>query len=155
MKTFFALLLSCACVCAAQSGVRVTTSTVTNTERGTITTREIFTRDGQTNLVRQTSTKAGVIQVRVHWFYRDGVRLATHVVTLELSAFVPESGTSYSVSLEFSPSKEVRYASIGKNDGYILDAFTCTNGMFYPDEFSHINELNAKYERLTGEPRRK
>jgi hypothetical protein len=54
--------------------------------------------------------------------------------------------------LEFSHSKDVRYASIGKNDGYILDAFTCTNGAFYPDELSHINGLNAKFERVAGEP---
>src|SRR5947207_1832043 len=56
-------------------------------------------------------------------------RLGTFVVTPDSSAFVPVAGSRYSVSLEFGPSKEVRYASIGTNDGIILDAFTCTNGI--------------------------
>ena len=153
MKILVTFFFSCASVLAADNGIRVATSTTTNAESASITTTEVFTRDGQTNLVRQTSTKAGV--VRVHWFYRDGARLATHVVSPDSSAFVPESGSRYAVSLEFSPSKEVRYATIGKNDGYILDGFTCTNGIFHPDELSHISELNTKFEQVTGEPRKK
>ena len=69
--------------------------------------------------------------------------------------FVPESGSRYSVSLEFSPSNEVSYATIGKNDGYILDGFTCTNGIFHPDELSHISEINRIFEQATGELRKK
>src|SRR5437879_236369 len=123
MRTFAILILSCSSVLAADD-VRVVTSTTTNSEAASITTTEVFTRGGQTNLVRQTQTKAGTVRVRVHWFYRDGARLATHVMTPDSSAFVPEAGARYSVSLEFSPSKDVRYASIGRNDGYILDGFS-------------------------------
>jgi hypothetical protein len=95
----------------------------------------------------------------VHWFFRDGARLATHLagpaLGPETPAFVPESGSRYSVSLEFSLSNEVRYATISKNDGYILDGFTCTNGIFHPDELSHISELNRIFEQATGELRKK
>ena len=141
----------------------VATSTTTNAESASITTTEVFTRDGQTNLVRQTNTKDGVVCRRVHWFFRDGARLATHVVDRThdgyagpaSTLFVPESGSRYSVSLEFSRSNEVRYATIGKNDGYILDGFTCTNVIFQPDELSHISELNRNFEEAKGELRKK
>jgi hypothetical protein len=120
--------LSCASVFAADTGVRVATSTTTNAESGSITITEVFTRDGQTNLVRQTNTRDGVVGRRVHWFFRDGARLATYVVERNhdgnagpaSTLFVPQPGLPYSVSLEFSSSNEVTYAAIGKNDGYIL-----------------------------------
>src|SRR5882724_9580423 len=146
MRTFIILILSCASVCAADTDVRVITSATTNAESATVTTTDVYTRSGQTNLVRQTQTKAGTLRVCAHWFYRDGARLGTYVMTPDSSAFVPEAGSRYSVSLEFSPSKDVRYASIGTNDGFILDAFGCTNGNFYPDEVSRIREANATFE---------
>lgn len=163
MKTLITFFLSCASVLAADTGVMVATSTTTNAESASITTTEVFTRDGQTNLVRQTYTKDGVVIRRVHWFFRDGARLATHVVDRihdgyagpASTLFVPQSGSRYSVSLEFSPSNEVSYAAIGKNDGYILDGFTCTNGIFQPDELSHISELNRNFEEAKGELRKK
>jgi len=155
MRTFAILILSCASIFAADTEVRVVTSITTNVDSKSVTTTDVFTRAGKTNLVRQTSTKAGEVRVRVHWFYRDGARLATFVATPDHSAFVPGTNSHYSVSLEFGPSKDVRYASIVEKDGYILDAFTCTNGIFYPDEISHITELNAKFEKAIGEPREK
>ena len=160
MKTLITFFLSCASVFAADTGVTVATSTTTNAESAMITTTEVFTRDGQTNLVRQTITKDGVVHRRVHWFFRDGARLATHVVGLPPTypVFFLAPGLPYSVSLEFSPSNEsneVRYAAIGKNDGYILDGFTCTNGIFQPDELSHISERNRIIEQAMGELRKK
>jgi hypothetical protein len=162
MKTLITFFLSCASVFAADTGVRVATSATTNAESAMITTTEVFTRDGQTNLVRQTITKDGVVHRRVHWFFRDGARLATYVVGRShdgwagpaSTEFFPVSGSRYSVSLEFSPSNEVSYAFIGKNDGYILDGFTCTNGIFLPDELSHISEIR-NVEQAAGELRQK
>jgi hypothetical protein len=161
MKTLITFFLSCASAFAADTGITVATSTTTNAESAMITTTEVFTRDGQTNLVRQTITKDGVVHRRVHWFFRDGARLATHVSgerppVYPVFFFAP--GSRYSVSLEFSPSNEsneVRYAAIGKNDGYILDGFTCTNGIFQPDELSHISERNRISEQAMGELRKK
>jgi hypothetical protein len=150
MRNFTVLILSCAPVLAADTGIRAVTSVTTNVQSASVTTREVFTRDGQTNLVRETMRKAGAVQVRVHWFYRDGARLATYVATPDTSAFVPESRSRYAVSLEFGPSKEVRHASIGTNDGFMLDAFTCTNGIFYPDEIVRIREANAAFEEAIG-----
>jgi len=37
----------------------------------------------------------------------------------------------------------------------LLDGFTCTNGIFHPDELSHINEINRIFEEAKGEPRKK
>ena len=166
MKTLITFFLSCASAFAADTGITVATSTTTNAESAMITTTEVFTRDGQTNLVRQTITKDGVVHRRVHWFFRDGARLATYVVERNhdgnagpaSTLFVPQPGLPYSVSLEFSPSNEsneVRYATIGKNDGYILDGFTCTNGIFQPDELSNISEFNRNIEEAKGELRKK
>jgi hypothetical protein len=163
MKTLITFFLSCASVFAADTGVMVATSTTTNAESASITTTEVFTRDGQTNLVRQTITKDGVVLRRVHRFFGDGARLATYVVDpastgqfpIRAGGFYPESGSRYSVSLVFSPSNEVSYAMIGKNDGHILDGFTCTNGIFQPDELSNISEFNRNIEEAKGELRKK
>jgi len=68
---------------------------------------------------------------------------------------VPEAGARYSVSLEFTPSKDVKYASVSRNDGFIVDGFTCTNSVYFPDDISRINELNANFGKATGQPRKK
>ncbi len=61
MRAFIVFLLSCASVLGADSNVRVFTTAKTNAETASIITKEFYTRDGQTNLVRHTKTKAGVV----------------------------------------------------------------------------------------------
>ena len=78
MRTFIVFLLSCASVFGADSGIQVFTIAKTNAEAASITTKEFYTRDGQTNLVRHTKTKAGDVQIRIHRFYHPRALLGDY-----------------------------------------------------------------------------
>ncbi|GEM_PF-1249337 len=143
MRTFITLILSCASVLGADGDIRVVTTTKTNAEKASVSTKDVFTRDGQTNLVRNTKTKAGVVQIRIHRFYHGGSLVGDFVAMSDSSGFTTEAGSPYSVSFEFWASKEIRSAVIGTKDGVILDVFTCTNGIFSPVEGSVIQKANA------------
>src|SRR5258708_2720391 len=72
MRAFIIFLLSCGSVFGADGDIRVVTTAKANAETASITTKDFYTRGGQTNLVRHTKTKAGVIQIRIHRFYHAG-----------------------------------------------------------------------------------
>ena len=142
MRAFIVFLLSCASVLGADSDVRVVTTVRTN-DSGRVSTKEVFTRDGQTNLVRSTATKAGVVQIRIHRFYHDGALVGDFVAMPDSSGFTTEAGTPYSVSVEFDTVRNPKSAVIGTKDGVVLDAFSCTNGIFSPVERSVLRKANA------------
>ena len=148
MRTFIVLILSCASVLTADTGIRVITTAKTNAQSGAISTKDIFTRDGQTNLVRDTRTKAGVIRIRIHRFYHNGALLGDFVDMQDSSGFTTEVGSPYSMTFEFGDSKDVRSAVIGTKEGVVLDAFTCTNGLFFPVESSVITKANSDVRTL-------
>ncbi|MGP8197929.1 MAG: hypothetical protein ACLQU4_00325 [Limisphaerales bacterium] len=143
MKTLIVLILSCASVFGEDTGIHVVTTAKTNQETGSISTKEVFTRNGQTNLVCNTKTKAGVVEIRIHRFYQAGLLVGDFVALPDSSGFTTEAGSPYSVSFEFGSSKEVKSAVIGTKDGVILDAFNCTNGVFHPAELRLIHKANA------------
>ena len=58
MKTFIVLMLLCVSALGADTDVHVLTLTKTNAEAGWVSTRDVFTRDGQTNLIRVTNVRA-------------------------------------------------------------------------------------------------
>jgi hypothetical protein len=148
MRTFIVFILSCASVLGADTGIQIFTSAKTNAETASIYTTDVFTRDGQTNLVRTAKTKAGVLQIRIQKFYHGGVFIGDYVAMKDSSGFTTEAGIPYLVSFEFWPSKEIRSAVIGTKDGVILDWFTCTNGVFSPVESARIAKANAFDEDL-------
>jgi hypothetical protein len=143
MRTFIVLILSCASVLGADTSIRLVTTSKTNTKSGSITTKDVFTRDAQTNLVRTTSSKSGVMRIRIQRFYHDGLLVGEFVAMPDSSGFTTEAGSPYSVSFAFGPSKEMKSAVIGTKDGVVLDAFTCTNGVFSPVESSLITKANS------------
>ena len=142
MRTFIILILSCASVLGADTGIHVVTTCKTN-ESGSVTTKDVFTRDGQTNLVRNTSTKSGAVRIRIHRFYFRGSLVGDFVAMPDSSGFTTEAGSPYSVSFEFDASHSVKSAIIGTKDGVILDAFSCTNGIFSPVESSLLTKANS------------
>jgi hypothetical protein len=142
MRAFIVFLLSCTAVLGADSEVRVVTTVRTN-DSGRVSTKEVFTRGGQTNLVRNTATKAGVVQIRIHRFYHGASLVGDFVAMPDSSGFTTEAGTPYSVSLECDASRNPKSVVIGTKDGVILDAFSCTNGIFSPVESSLLEKANA------------
>ena len=143
MKPLIVFVLLCAPVSCAESGVHVDNTTETDVKSGSISTHDVFSRDGKTDLVRDTKTKAGNLQIRIHRFYHAGSLVGEFVAMPDSSGFTTEAGSSYSMSLEFDTSKNVKSAVIGTKDGVILDIFTCTNGIFSPVENSVLQEVNA------------
>jgi len=141
MRTFIFLILSCVSAFSGDTGIQVVTTVKTNVETANIYTTEVCTRDGQTNLVRITMTKAGVVQIRIQKFYHSGVLVGDYTASKYSSGFSTEAGIPYSVSFEFSHSNDLRSAVIGTKDS-ILDIFSCTNGVFYPVEAIRIQQAN-------------
>jgi hypothetical protein len=133
--------LSCVSVFGGETGVQVVTTVKTNTEAETILATDVCTRNGQTNLVRTTLTKSGVVQIRIQKFYHSGVFVGRYMATKDSSGFKTEAGIPYSVSFEFGRSNEVRSAIIETKDS-ILDIFCFTNGVFYPAEAIRIQQAN-------------
>jgi hypothetical protein len=142
MKTFIALILLCGSAFGADTSIQVVTTVKTNAETASIYTMDVFTRDGQTNLVRRIKTKTGVEQIRIQQFYYHGLLVGDFVAMPESSGFTTEAGSPYSVSFEFWASKDIRSAVIGTKDGVVLDAFMATNGLFYPADISVIQRAN-------------
>ena len=147
MRTFITLILSVGSVLAAD--VRVVTTAKTNAETASVYRTDVYTRSGQTNLVRHTKTKDGASQAQIHRFYYGGVMVADYKIIQNSSGLSTEAGSPYSVTFEFWPSKDVRSAVIGTKDGVILDAFMATNGVFYPADISTIRKANEVGEGLS------
>ena len=141
MGLLIVFMLSCTSVLSADTGLRVVTTTRTNAETAIIYRTDVYTRDGQTNLVRRTKTKAGVVQVQVHRFYYRGALVGDYLVMPDSSGLTTEDGCPYSVSIQFWPSKEVRSVVFGTN-GVVLDAFMATNGVLYPADSALIHKAN-------------
>jgi hypothetical protein len=149
MRVFIVFLLSCATVLGADTSIRVVTTVRTN-ESGSVSTKDVFTRDGQTNLVRNTSTKSGAVRIRVHRFYCQGSLVGDFVAMPESSGFTTEAGSPYSVGFEFDASHKPKLAVIGTKDGGILDAFSYTNGVFSPVDSSLLANANSVGSEVRG-----
>lgn len=150
MRAFIVFLLSCAAVFGADSGIRVVSTAKTNAESASITTKDFYTRDGLTNLVRHTKTKVGVVHIRIHRFYHAGTLVGDYVAMPGSSGFTTEAGTQYSVSLEYDASRNPKSVVIGTRDGVILDAFSYTNGVFSPVESALLTKANAAGSAVLG-----
>ena len=149
MRSLIILFLSCIWTFAADTGVQMTTSLSTNAEIGVVHLEETFTRNGQTNLVRKTSLKEGVVTGRVQRFYHKGEFVAVHVLVSSPAHMARESfstvESAYSVTLDFSPAKEVRGLGFYHRKNYLEgDAFRATNGVFYPVSSSELEIPPAK-----------
>lgn len=143
MRAFIVFLLSCSSVFGADGDIQVVTIAKTNAETVSITTKDFYTRDGQTNLVRHTKTKAGVVQIRIHRFYHAGSLVGDYVAMRDSCGFTTEAGIPYSVSLECDAARNPKSVVIGTKDGLILDGFSYTNGVFFPVEKSLLTKANS------------
>lgn len=144
MKTYIVLLLSGATVLGADTGIRLVTTAQTNAATGRIiSTRDVFMRDGQTNLVRDTTIYTSSNHYQVQQFYHDGLLVGNYVTMQNASGFNTEAGSPYSLQLTLGSSNGVKFVVIGTKDGGAVDAFTCTNGGFSPVEKSVVQKRDA------------
>ena len=132
MKTYIILILSCISIFGADTSIKITTTAQTNAISGSIFTADVFTRGGQTNLVRNTVTREGVVERQLHYFYHDGVLVGTYSFMPDSLGFVSEAGSPYVVIGNYCPSKGISQTIICTQDRLTVDYFTATNGVYYP-----------------------
>jgi hypothetical protein len=147
MKTIIISFLSCLSVLAAgASDIRMSTWTYKILPEDSLATVDVYTRDGQTNLVRNTQTKDGVVLFRSQSFYHDSIQVGTYMYDLAnppdrtIVGSVP--GAPYYFSVAFDASNRPLIAHITATNLIELDLFFCTNGVFYPAEGSLIQQDN-------------
>jgi hypothetical protein len=144
MKAIIVCILSCLSVFGADTNdIRVITTTITNIQPNYLETVDVFTRGGQTNLIRRTDTKDGVLTGRSQTFYHNGSEMGQYVYTGSEFIIASVPGAPYSLIFRSDSSNKQRSAIIGTTNAVILDSFACTNGVFYPKDSSFIREANS------------
>ncbi len=145
MKPIIGCLLSCLPLFAVDTNViHFFTRTNSKISPGYLITYEEFTRGGQTNLLRITSAKTGVTNSCAHNFYHRGVYLGCYSQGGGYTFINSAAGAPYVLTFVFDSSNQVRAASVSTTNYVILDSFTFTNGLFYPESSSRIEESNRK-----------
>jgi hypothetical protein len=84
----------------------------------------VFTRAGQTNLVRSARSKGSVVDSAPHRFYHSGDLVGEFGTMPGCSYFTTKAGSPYSVSFMFGPSNETQSASVDAPIARLL-AFEC------------------------------
>jgi hypothetical protein len=145
MKVIIGCLLCCLSVFAADTNeIRIVTRTDTKVSPGYLVTYEEFIRGSQTNLLRVTSVKDGVTNSIAHNFYHRGAYLGRYSQGGGYTFVNSAAGAPYALTFAWDSSNQIRTASVTTTNYVILDSFTCTNGIFYPEESSRIEESNRK-----------
>jgi hypothetical protein len=153
MKTIIIYFLSCLPILAADANdIRVFTWTYKILPEDSLATVDVYMRDGQTNLIRNTQTKDGIVLSRSQGFYHDGIEVGSYMYQLAnppdrtMVSSVP--GASYYFSVAFDASNRPLIAHITATNLVELDLFYCTNGVFYPVDGSLIQLDNARLAKV-------
>jgi len=145
MKTMIGCLLCCVSAAAADTNeIRIFTRTDSKVAPGYSVTYEEFTRDGQTNLLRVTTFKDGVTNGIAHNFYYRGAYLGRYSQDRGYTFVNTAVGAPCSLAFAWDSSNQLRNASVMTTNYLLLDSFTFTNGLFYPDPNSVIEESKKK-----------
>ena len=132
------LALSSASVFAADRTLQQFSFVKTNADLVFI--EEVFTRNGETNLVRDTLMRRGILESRTHKFYQGGLLIGEHWSFPDSAGFITEANLPYTMILRSSPSNNVSFAYICSPDRIVIDYFMATNGVFYPVDSSTVQE---------------
>jgi len=153
MKAIIACILFCLPVCAADTNdIRVVTWSYKVLPEDSLATIEAFTRGGQTNLVRQTHTKDGVVLLRNQSFYHNGTEVGVYIYQTanapDRTMMCSAPGAPYYFSVALDTSNQPLSAHIMSTNFVMLDSFLCTNGVFYPADSSSIRESNGRLSKV-------
>jgi hypothetical protein len=139
MKSIIILLFFAKCLFAADN---ITTTTRTNAESGSVITKEYFTRAGQTNLVRSTTTTNGVVRSRLYRFYHNKKHVADHL-TGPGGYLMVQTYNGFNFGFT-STNNAMIGAKIADKNEKILDVFENTNGVLFPIPTSELRKYNSK-----------
>jgi hypothetical protein len=151
MKPIIVFILSFLPIFAADANdIHVVTWTYKVMPEDSLATIKVFTRDGQTNLVRQTHVKDGVVLFRSQSFYYKGTEVGNYMYEVAngtKTVFGSSAGAPYYFDIDFDSSNRPLSAQIRATNLMLLDWFLCTNGVFYPADGLLIREANARLPR--------
>jgi len=141
----FIILILSAVTAFAADDIAMTSVTKTNGYYGTVTTKECFTRAGQTNLQRSTTTYLtnGVLKSRSHFIYYHGQRVAGHISSPSQGYTLTQSDPGFGVSFE-TCSDVLTEVSLSDRDGKLLDWYIVTNGVLTPIPSSELRKYLGK-----------
>ena len=149
MKTIIVCLLSCLSAFAGDTNeIHVVTRTDAKVSPGFLVTYEEFNRNGQTNLLRITIVKDGVTNNVAHNFYYRGAYLGRYSQGGGYTLVSTAPSAPCVLAFVWDSSNQIRIASVTTTNYVTLDSFTFTNGIFYPDDSSRIEETNKKTRDL-------
>jgi hypothetical protein len=109
-----------------------------------LVTYEEFTRSGQTNLLRVTTSKDGVTNAIAHNFYHQGIYLGRYSQGGGFTFVNTAVGAPCTLAFVWDSSNQLRGVSVATTNYVTLDSFTYTNGRFYPVSSSEIEGSNRK-----------
>jgi hypothetical protein len=151
MKAIIVCILSCLSVFAADTNeIQCFTWTYKIMPEDSLATVEVFTRGGQTNLVRNTHTKDGFVLFRSQSFYHNGAEVGgyTYQIANGTNTMIDSAaGAPYYFGIDFDSSNRPMSAQIHATNFVMLDWFLCTNGVFYPADSSLIRKANSRLAR--------
>jgi hypothetical protein len=141
MKPIIVLLLFVTCIFPADD-IGVTTTVKTNAESGRAVTKEYFTRAGQTNLLRSTTTTNGVVRSRLYRFYHDRKHVADHLSGPKGFLLVQTyNGFNFGFT---STNGMMIEATVADRDENVLDMFEGTNGVLFPIATSELRKYMSQ-----------
>jgi len=79
-----------------------------------------------------------------HNFYHQGTYLGRYSQGGGSTIVNSAANAPFVLTFVWDSSNQIRAASVTTTNYVILDSFTWTNGIFYPDESSRIEESNRK-----------
>lgn len=113
--------------------LQMSSASETNAATGRISQTDIYTRGGETNLIRlQKVLKDGTIQARIHRIYQKGQHVADIAELLGSFSMATDAGSPYHMDIEFWPDKTVRAVGLLSTNGEMSDMFLGTNGVIVP-----------------------
>ncbi|MEI8288410.1 MAG: hypothetical protein WCH99_02970 [Verrucomicrobiota bacterium] len=142
MKTTIAYILTCMSVVAVGTNdIQVVSTPNYNTQPGIVMIKDVYTRDGQTNMVCDTRTKDGALRIRSQDFYHNGLLVGAYstntLYAYSRSSFYSVAGVPYGISLNLDYSNQMT-VFITDTNHLVLEMYNSTNGIFYPADSSNI-----------------
>ena len=146
MKALIVCVLFCVSLRAAETNdiqVLTTTSPIVHADRSLdmLAIHEVFSRNGETNLIRDTHLKDGVVKFRSQTFYHQGANLGGYIYNGAEINIHSTPGVPYSLIFRMDSSNKPLAAIISTlhtNAGnppsitvVTLDSFGCSNGVFF------------------------
>lgn len=147
-----AILWSSSCVTCPEEDIHLEgTEPIYATEIETnglsVITRDIYLREGYTNLVRCLVYEEGKQILCSHHFYYQGENTGHSMAMKDSWYFLVEADSQYSMSIGSGPASDVTYVLIMDKDGVFCDNYIYHDGKFYPVLHSKCSELNAVFSK--------